>query len=69
MVIRVGSWCQGLLKVEGKISAQRWQLHDGKWELVFRSGEHNLPCKEAMEDRVDMGDIESPDGLVWRNVD
>lgn len=47
MVIRVGAWCQGLLKAEGEVTAERWALTEGQWQQTFRIGGGMLPCPEV----------------------
>ncbi|KLO14826.1 hypothetical protein SCHPADRAFT_294078 [Schizopora paradoxa] len=60
VVIRVGRWCQGLVKIDGRFLAERWhQSQDtGKWTLVYRMGDTNnenlsLPCSVVFESSQD----------------
>lgn len=48
MIVRVGSWCQGILRVGGEITIERWQAKDvksGEWSLVKKIGGAVLPCE------------------------
>lgn len=63
VVVRVGSWCQGLL-VKGKlITAERWQKLDGRWVRVMRLGNAWLPCGVACVDRD-----EAADKALWQGA-
>ena len=51
MVIRVGSWCQGILKQHDALTAERWQWtadydpsDTHKWRRTVRLGNGELPC-------------------------
>jgi len=37
-VVRVGQWCQGILKVAGEVTVERWAWVGGEWERVARLG-------------------------------
>ena len=56
VVIRVGRWCQGLVKIDGRFLAERWhQSRDtGQWMPVYRMGDTNnehlsMPCSVVFE--------------------
>lgn len=60
MVVRVGRWCQGLVKIDGSFLAERWEQssESGRWTLVHRLGDANndnleMPCSVAVESGVD----------------
>lgn len=55
MVIRVGQWCQGIIKARGEVSVERWVWRaergvkgvlsgKGDWERVVKLGRLFLPC-------------------------
>ena len=67
MVIRVGSWCQGLMKVAGQVTAERWTKDKtGRWERVVRVGAGLLPCMVACMDRDESGTPRG--GRYWRQA-
>ncbi|KAL8650351.1 MAG: hypothetical protein Q9210_003875 [Variospora velana] len=56
MVVRVGRWCQGILKKDGAVSLERWQWvediensRDGTWDVTVRVGADELPCKHILD--------------------
>lgn len=54
MIIRVGQFCQGLIKVDGEVSLERWmwkrEAHGkGEWTRVARLGRLFLPCAVTFE--------------------
>jgi len=62
MVMRVGGWCQGVLKTGAETTAERWvRGADGKWSRVFRMGKELLPCGVACLDRD-----ESDGAAAWQ---
>lgn len=67
MVVRVGGWCQGLMKVAGQVTAERWAKgRAGKWERVVRIGAGLLPCMVACMDRDESGVPRG--GRYWRQA-
>ncbi|KAI5852440.1 hypothetical protein DFP73DRAFT_1850 [Morchella snyderi] len=48
-VVRLGRWCQGVMKVDGKVTAERWVLGVGEseWSRVWKCGEGVMPCMVA----------------------
>lgn len=73
MIVRVGQWCQGVLRSGENTSCERWCLQDaeseaaGQWECVLRIGRGDLPCHVLWEGHglIDGEEIHSG-GLVWR---
>ena len=67
MSIRVGQYCQGMLRRGDDVSCERWCLLDGQWHCVFKTGEASLPCAVLWE-REDLvvGDEIESDRLTWR---
>lgn len=57
MVVRVGQWCQGIIKVRGEVAVERWQWSaehtptgdKGGWKRVARLGRLFLPCARAFD--------------------
>jgi len=47
MVIRVGSYCQGILKVHGNLTVERWSFAEDGWKLTYRCGNGSLPHEFA----------------------
>lgn len=45
VVVRLGDWCQGILREGEKVTAERWHQR----RLVFRHGEGQLPCRLAYD--------------------
>lgn len=56
MVVRVGGWCQGIVKVGGEVCVERWRFdkgdeegRKGEWKRVVRLGRLFLPCSLTFE--------------------
>ncbi|KAI4192730.1 MAG: hypothetical protein LQ350_008575, partial [Teloschistes chrysophthalmus] len=70
MVIKIGGWCQGILKKGESVTVERWCWEEG-WKRVVRFGDEVLPCK----DLVGLGDYEGDwrdfrcGGLGWTVVE
>lgn len=55
IVIRIGGWCQGILKKRDEVSVERWQLgergassgNDG-WNRIVKIGIDELPCGKIL---------------------
>jgi hypothetical protein len=48
MVVRLGQFCQGVLRVGDGFAAERWEWTvDSGWRKVFGSGDLNMPCDVA----------------------
>jgi hypothetical protein len=71
MVVRVGQYCQGFLRVGEKMALERWAWsEDGKWQRVTRMGDLFLPCGPAMEsDRLKVAGEVKFGEFVWRVVE
>ncbi|KAI2637528.1 hypothetical protein GGS21DRAFT_483444 [Xylaria nigripes] len=48
MVIHLGSYCQGIVRVGDDFAAERWLLADGKWECRHRVGHLWIPGPEFL---------------------
>lgn len=69
VVVRVGSWCQGLLVKGKQITAERWRKSDKRWERVLKLGDAWLPCAVACLDRDEAADHELWQGArYWREA-
>lgn len=73
LIVRVGSWCQGILKADGKITIERWECNskDSKipeWSLVARIGDGALPCS-ATFNRVPHDSGVQYCNLQWKVVE
>ncbi|KAF2226386.1 hypothetical protein BDZ85DRAFT_229709 [Elsinoe ampelina] len=56
MVVRVGRWAQGMVKVATEVSCERWEWNEGKgWERKVKVGRLWLPCCVAWEEGVEVG--------------
>lgn len=51
-IVRVGNYCQGIMKVKGEVTCERWTLDQGaeEWRRIFRTGMGVLPCQVACID-------------------
>lgn len=63
-VVRVGQYCQGIVRVDGVISVQRWLWTAGTWTNVGQVGDFDIPCDATWGD-VQEGDIVERGGAVW----
>ncbi|KAH6629669.1 hypothetical protein C7974DRAFT_190803 [Boeremia exigua] len=68
-IVRVGTRCQGLLRSEDEIAAERWEWTAEKgWSrshLIGRDGA--LPCAKFLDSPV--GDTITHDGITWNVVE
>jgi len=62
VVVRLGDWCQGILRDEEKVTVERWYQR----RLVFRHGDGRLPCSLAFDSRSDEPTSFSKQG--WKYV-
>ena len=46
-VVRVGGYCQGIIKVSGVVTCERWAWNGRVWEMAYRNGPERLPCEIA----------------------
>jgi hypothetical protein len=53
-IVRLGPYCQGVIRVGGSFCAERWKVGDeeseyaGKWVLLARIGEGSVGCEGAL---------------------
>ncbi|KAL8639216.1 MAG: hypothetical protein Q9228_003730 [Teloschistes exilis] len=70
MMIRIGGWCQGVLKAGEKITLERWCWEEGTWKRVVRLGDGKLPCKDVVQQgKCEEGEEVRCEGLEWRVVE
>ena len=60
LVVRLGDWCQGILRDGETVTVERWHQR----RLVFRHGEGQLPCDLAYDAKHDESALLS--GHEWR---
>lgn len=48
LVVKLGKFCQGFIKIGEQITLERWELNDEP-TCIVRIGSDELPCKLAME--------------------
>ncbi|KAI0771101.1 hypothetical protein BD413DRAFT_604466 [Trametes elegans] len=65
-IVRVGQYCQGLVRDGERVSAQRWvRTAAGVWEKVGQVGEDDIPCDAAWGAALEQGDTVERNGAVW----
>ena len=69
VIVRVGQFCQGIVRVGDEIVVERWVWSDeeGVWARVARIGDAaaTLPCDATWAETVREGDKIARDGFVW----
>ena len=72
MVVRVGDWCQGIMKSGGALNIERWHWIKNKytWERVVKIGSSELPCAIACNNEMvsKKGTVVS-NGLQWNVIE
>jgi hypothetical protein len=48
-VVRLGQYCQGILREGDKLTAERWEWENG-WRRTVRMGDGELPCEMVLDD-------------------
>lgn len=74
VVLRLGQYCQGILRVGDRITAERWVWSDGDgWKRVARFGDDQLPAQAHVlvdrEDAWEVGGGVEHSGRVWKVVE
>jgi len=75
VVMRLGQYCQGILRVGEEITVERWVWSEGggAWERVARFGEDQLPAQAHVlvdrEDGWEVGGEVECSGRVWKVVE
>ena len=67
MVVRVGQFCQGILRLGSAIVVERWAwAQDGGWKLSARIGDGaDLPCDVTWDGALATGDECDRNGVSW----
>ncbi|KAI1794760.1 hypothetical protein LXA43DRAFT_970894 [Ganoderma leucocontextum] len=67
LVVRVGQFCQGILRVGSVIVVERWAwLEGGGWKLSAQVGDGgHLPCDVTWDGGLAVGDECSRNGVSW----
>ena len=71
MIVRVGDWCQGILKVGEDTTVERWHWsHKDHWQLVAKLGQKSLACG-ATFDRIslELGKVIRHHDLDWKVIE
>ncbi|KAJ8454983.1 hypothetical protein ONZ51_g12708 [Trametes cubensis] len=63
-IVRVGQYCQGIVRDGSKISVQRWMWTDGTWAKVGQIGDFDIPCNVTWS-TLDEGEAREHDGDAW----
>lgn len=71
MVVRVGQFCQGLLRVGDAVSLERWVwAREGGWKRMVRMGDWWVPCGAVLEgQRSAVGGEVRHGEFVWKVVE
>ncbi|KAK7424244.1 hypothetical protein QQX98_000512 [Neonectria punicea] len=71
-VVRLGQYCQGILREGELITAERWEWkkEDG-WKRTIRMGDGVLPCERALDDgfSVRKGEAVEVEERTWKIVE
>jgi len=72
LVVRVGDWCQGIMKSGGVLNIERWHCMktQNTWERVVKIGSSDLPCVAACNNEMtsEKGTVVS-NGLLWNVIE
>ena len=76
LIVRVGGWCQGMIKINDDTTIERWRWTDGDggilsgWEQIVRIGSGSLPCRVLWEkEDMNVGDETLSGGVKWEVVE
>ncbi|QDS75451.1 hypothetical protein FKW77_004095 [Venturia effusa] len=68
-IMKLGCWCQGVLRVGKDVSAERWRYlkEDESWVLIARVGEKSIGCEIALRDdkSLEVGGMIEFGGREW----
>jgi hypothetical protein len=69
-VVRLGQYCQGLLRDGDEISLERWELN-GEWKKTVAMGPKGLPCGQVVKEEVEWaeGATVQVEGYAWAVVE
>ncbi|KAI1381385.1 hypothetical protein F4677DRAFT_123864 [Hypoxylon crocopeplum] len=70
MVIRLGQYCQGVMREGDDFTAERWEWRDARWTLTARVGGRSLPCLAAatLDPQLQPGDALDDGDYRWKVV-
>lgn len=68
MVVRIGQFCQGMLRIGDKVALERWQWKESNgWKRIARIGDLWLPCGPILEgERLRLGGELKFGDYVWK---
>ncbi|MCJ1415738.1 hypothetical protein MMC32_002071 [Xylographa parallela] len=71
MIVRVGNWCQGILKVGEETTVERWQWsHGDQWQIVAKLGQKSLICETTFHGTsLEIGKVIRHHDLDWKTVE
>jgi len=71
MIVRVGNWCQGILKVGEDTTVERWQWSRGDdWQLVAKLGTKLLICGATFDNSsLELGKVIRHHDLDWHVIE
>ncbi|KAI0366680.1 hypothetical protein BV20DRAFT_638902 [Pilatotrama ljubarskyi] len=64
VIVRIGQYCQGIVRDGSKVSVQRWTWTDGMWTKVGQVGDFDIPC-DATWTKLEEGETVERGGAVW----
>lgn len=69
-IMKLGYWCQGVLRVGKDISVERWKFiddEDKSWVLVARVGKNSIGCEIAFgnDESIEAGKTIEVEGRRW----
>lgn len=71
MIVRLGQFCQGVIRVGKYFTVERWQWREGEgWKRGVRTGDLWLPCGPILEgERLRLGGEVNYGDYTWRVVE
>lgn len=70
-VVRLGQFCQGLLRDGDEITVERWEEGDEGWKKTVMMGQRALACEKAVKEETEWceGATVEVDGYLWKVVE
>lgn len=72
VVVRLGQYCQGIMRVKDEFTAERWEwsAKDG-WKKSLKVGHGSLPCEAAIdtEGKLDLDQDIRDEGHIWKVIE
>ena len=76
LIVWIGQFCQGILRIGEHVTAERWEFdgEKGEWVRVYREGSGCLPCGWVVNESSDLREgreFMAPlgDGMKWKIVE